>query len=67
MIGRRFSEGGDVETAFRLVKGSGGLQETRDLARRHCDKATEALTGFADSEYKVALTDMCDKVMYRIK
>jgi len=67
MIGRRFSEGGDVETAFRLVKGSGGLQETRDLARRHCDKATEALTGFADSEYKLALTDMCDKVMYRIK
>merc|ERR550517_746968 len=67
MIGRRFSEEGDVETAFQLVGDSGGLQETRDLARRHCDKATEALTGFADSEYKLALTDMCDKVMYRIK
>merc|ERR1719420_423112 len=39
MIGRRFSEEGDVETAFQLVQGSGGLQETRDLAKRHCEKA----------------------------
>merc|ERR1719420_2824951 len=67
MIGRRFSEEGDVETAFQLVQGSGGLQETRDLAKRHCEKATKALDSFTDSQYKTALIDLCDKVLNRMK
>merc|ERR1712183_74524 len=67
MIGRRFSEAGDVETAFQLVRESGGLQETKNLARRRCETAVASLEHFADSEYKAALVDMCDKVLNRIK
>merc|ERR1719481_1939804 len=40
MVARRFSLPGDVEEAFRLVLGSNGLQQTKDLARNHCQAAT---------------------------
>ena len=62
MIGRRFEEDGDVEKAFKLVQESGGLEETRVLAKKHCDAAIVALEHFDDSEYKTALVNMCDKV-----
>ena len=67
LISRRFEVAGDVETAFQLVQESGGLQETKSLAERHCGAATQALDTFADSQYKVALTDLCDKVLHRMK
>merc|ERR1719481_2051367 len=67
LIGRRFSEPGDVEVAFRLVQESGGLQETRDLARKHCEAATKALDSFTDSQYKTALIHLCDTVLNRMK
>merc|ERR1711862_897520 len=58
LIGRRFSEPGDVENAFKLVQESGGLNETRDLAKKHCEAAIAALGHFADSKYKTALVNM---------
>eukprot|EP00092_Neocalanus_flemingeri_P008818 GFUD01009491.1.p1 GENE.GFUD01009491.1~~GFUD01009491.1.p1 ORF type:complete len:417 (+),score=140.18 GFUD01009491.1:36-1286(+) len=67
MIGRRFEEEGDVERAFQLVQESGGLEETKELAKKHCEAAIAALEHFADSEYKTALVDMCDKVLNRMK
>ena len=67
MIGRRFEEEGDVERAFQLVQESGGLEETRELAKKHCEAAIAALEHFTDSEYKAALVDMCDKVLNRMK
>merc|ERR1719244_2314899 len=67
LIGRRFCEEGDVETAFKLVQESGGLQETKELARRHCVAATSALNVFHDCQYKAALIDLCDKVLNRMK
>jgi len=67
MIGRRFQTKGDVERAFQLVQESGGLEETRQLARKHCDAAILALEHFADSKYKAALVEMCDKVLNRMK
>ena len=67
MIGRRFETKGDVERAFQLVQESGGLEETRQLARKHCDAAILALEHFADSKYKAALVEMCDKVLNRMK
>jgi len=67
LIGRRFSEPGDVEVAFRLVQESGGLQETKDLARKHCEAATKALDSFTDSQYKTALIHLCDTVLNRMK
>jgi len=67
LIGRRFSNEGDVEKAFKLVQESGGLNETRDLAKKHCEAAIAALGHFADSKYKTALVNMCDKVLNRMK
>ena len=67
MIGRRFSEAGDVETAFQLVRESGGLQETKNLARRRCETAVASLENFVSSPYKLALVELCDKVINRIK
>lgn len=67
MIARRFERTGDVELAFELVQKSGGLLETRDLARSHCGEATKALDSFTDSEYKSALVNMCDTVLTRMK
>ena len=55
MIGRRFEKDGDVERAFQLVQESGGLDETRLLAKKHCDAAIAALEDFCDSKYKAAL------------
>ena len=67
MIGRRFSEEGDVEKAFQLVGDSGGLQQTRNLAMRRCEKAVNSLEDFVGSPYKLALIDLCDKIINRIK
>jgi len=67
MIGRRFEQTGDVELAFELVQKSGGLLETRDLARSHCGEATKALDSFSNSEYKSALVNLCDTVLTRMK
>lgn len=67
LIARRFERSGDVEEAFRLVQESGGLEETRCLARKHCSLAVKALRGFEDSVYKEALEGLCDKVLNRLK
>merc|ERR1719450_1188334 len=67
LIGRRFSNEGDVEKAFKLVQEPGGLNETRDLAKKHCDAAIAALGHFAESKYKSALINMCDRVLNRMK
>lgn len=67
LIDRRFSEKGDVETAFDLVQKSGGLERTKDLARKHCEAATSALGSFSHSQYRAALVDLCDTVLNRMK
>merc|ERR1719167_1169524 len=67
MISRRFEHLGDVEKAFQMVQDSGGLDETRMLAKKRCKAAVEALKPFTNSVYKVALSNMCDKVLNRLK
>jgi len=67
LIQRRFREPGDVETAFHLVQESGGLQETKELARKHCQSAISSLESFSDCQYKLALINLCDKVLNRMK
>lgn len=39
LISRRFSLAGDVEKAYEIVLNSDGLQNTRNLAKQHCDFA----------------------------
>jgi geranylgeranyl pyrophosphate synthase len=65
MITRGFSFAGDVETAFEAVARSGGLEKTKELARRHCKEAVEAVAGLEESEYKWALLDVSHRVLDR--
>merc|ERR1739845_62260 len=62
MITRRFNEPGDVEEAFRLVLLSQGLEQTRQLARQHCEDAIASLSSIKPSPHRAALVGLCDKV-----
>merc|ERR1712117_337756 len=66
LISRRFSQPNDVEDAFKLVIESGGLDETKTLAKQYCNDATSALNNIRDSSYKSALVGLCDKVLNRL-
>ena len=66
LIARRFGWPGDVEEAFKLVLESGGLEETKSLARQYCGDATAALDHIRDSSYRSALVGLCDKVLNRL-
>merc|ERR1719289_429605 len=66
MITRRFSEPGDVEEAFRLVLLSQGLEQTRQLARQHCEDAISSLSSIKPSPHRAALVGLCDKVLNRL-
>jgi len=67
LIARRFEADGDVEEAFRLVRESGGLEETRNLAKKHAGQAVEALSRYGESEYKSALVQLPETVLNRMK
>jgi len=67
LIARRFEADGDVEEAFRLVRESGGLEETRNLAKKHAGQAVEALSRYGESEYKNALVKLPETVLNRMK
>jgi len=67
MISRRFENKEDVERAFDLVQKSSGLDETRRLAKKHCDDAIVSLENFKSSNYKSALIQLCDTVLNRMK
>merc|ERR1719361_2535065 len=67
LIARRFEADGDVEEAFRLVRESGGLEETRNLAKKHAAQAVEALSRFGKSEYKSVLVKLPEAVLNRMK
>ncbi|KAL8994896.1 MAG: hypothetical protein Q9188_006936 [Gyalolechia gomerana] len=67
LVGRKFAEEGDVETARDLVAHSTGLEQTRALAQEYADKAVHAISGFPDCEAKHGLIEMCTKTMNRRK
>jgi len=67
LIARRFEADGDVEEAFRLVRESGGLEETRSLAKKHATQASDALSRYGESEYKNALVKLPEAVLNRMK
>ena len=66
LILRRFSEKDDVETAFRLVMDSEGLQQTRMLANKYKDAAMESISKMNHSEDKEKLTYIAEKVISRM-
>ena len=65
VICRRFQCPGDVDTTWRLVMRSRGLQRTGELARGYRDAAMDSIGGMRDSEYKEELTDIAHLVISR--
>ncbi|KAK9679991.1 Polyprenyl synthetase [Popillia japonica] len=67
MIMRRFEGPGDVEKAFELVHKSRGLEQTRFLARQHCQEAVKLANRLAESPYQKGLIIAADYVLNRMK
>ncbi|KAI9147603.1 decaprenyl-diphosphate synthase subunit 1 [Paramyrothecium foliicola] len=67
LVGRKFSQEGDVIRARELVLQSDGIEQTRALAHDYIDKAISAISGFPDSEAKAGLIEMAQKTINRQK
>ena len=67
LVGRKFSQKGDVELARRLVAESEGVERTRDLAQGYADRARGCLRVVGEGEAKRGLEGMCRRVMERKK
>lgn len=67
LVGRKFSQEGDVARARYLVSQSDGIEQTRALARDYADKALEAISAFPESEAKEGLKEMVAKTLNRRK
>ena len=66
LILRRFSNPGDVETAFQLVCNSEGLQQTRLLANKYKDAAMDSIKHMENSSDKEKLSYIAEKVISRM-
>ncbi|OOF98553.1 hypothetical protein ASPCADRAFT_393993 [Aspergillus carbonarius ITEM 5010] len=67
LVGRKFSQAGDVQKAREFVIKADGVEQTRILAQEYADKAIAAISDFPDSEAKAGLAQMCEKTMKRRK
>jgi len=67
LIMRRFQESGDAERALEFVLRSDGLQQTKELARSHCDAAVVQLGHLATSPYQQALVTLTHQLLHRMK
>ena len=56
----------DFETAISLLRKTGALDSTMDLARQYAREAREALSIFDASEWRETLEDLADYVVERI-
>ncbi|XP_023212775.1 decaprenyl-diphosphate synthase subunit 1-like [Centruroides sculpturatus] len=65
LIMRRFSEPGDVEKAYKMVINSDGIENTRLLARKHCDEAVKSISSLEDTPEKKALIALTQFVLTR--
>ncbi|EDN95212.1 hypothetical protein SS1G_11088 [Sclerotinia sclerotiorum 1980 UF-70] len=67
LVGRKFSQEGDVLRARELVLQSDGLEQTRALAEEYANRAISAISAFPESEAKDGLIEMADKTLKRRK
>ncbi|KAJ2771046.1 coq1 putative hexaprenyl diphosphate synthase [Coemansia nantahalensis] len=67
LVARKFSSDGDVQTAWRLVHASSGIDRTRALARQYAQRACEALAIFPPSPATEALQSVTLSVLTRSK
>jgi geranylgeranyl pyrophosphate synthase len=54
-----------VREAVRAVTGSVAIERSLEVARRHAERANEALNGLPDSSYRTALSDLADFTVRR--
>lgn len=67
LIARRFGGTGDVEMARSIVASTSALERTRDLALSYSDAAREAIQQLPESEARLGLETLCDRVVARTK
>ncbi|KAJ2772260.1 coq1 putative hexaprenyl diphosphate synthase [Coemansia nantahalensis] len=65
LVARRFSADGDVQTAWRLVHASSGIDRTRALAHQYGQRACEALAVFPQSPATAALEGLAASLLRR--
>jgi octaprenyl-diphosphate synthase len=64
-VDRREQTDADFERACELMRQSGALQSTRDLAHRYAESAKAALAEFPASNWRAALGDLADFAVNR--
>ena len=65
IVGRRFSEEGDVAAVAELVARSDGVQKTAALATSHAQRAADALAVLPPSAARDAMLHLCFQVLSR--
>ncbi|MBF1999182.1 MAG: solanesyl diphosphate synthase [Synechococcales cyanobacterium C42_A2020_086] len=66
LIEREFAQEGDLEQAIAMVRDSGGIERSRELAAHHAQTAMESLTELPDSDSRQALLELTDYVLSRL-
>lgn len=67
LIGRKFAEPGDVESARRAVEKYDGVEKTRVMAQDYCSKALENLRQMPESDARSALEFLTNSILTRTK
>ena len=67
LILRRFSHPGDVETSFKAVLESDGLERTKELATKHCKLAIKSIESLCESVYKESLVELTETILHRMR
>lgn len=67
LIGRKFSEPGDVEIARRAVDKYDGVGKTREMAQDYCTRALKNLRQLPESDARSALEFLTNSVLTRKK
>lgn len=67
LIGRKFAEPGDVETARAAVLRHGGVESTRKMAEDYCGRALANLRALPDSDARSALELLTNSILTRTK
>lgn len=67
LIGRKFSEPGDVEVARRAVNKYNGVEKTRAMAQDYCTAALKNLRQLPESDARSALEFLTHSVLTRTK
>ncbi|GAB4383121.1 MAG: solanesyl diphosphate synthase [Elainellaceae cyanobacterium] len=66
LIEREFTQEGDIEQAIALVKDSGGIERSRELASHHAELAVQSLANLPPSDSRQALIELADYVLSRV-